>query len=114
VFHPQCKTLQGQLSRISGLDPALPLFDIDQPENRLSTSDAELVDVIHTCGGILGFEKPLGHIDFFPNAGVPVQPGCAPDITGFLADQLLIPLSLIILLLDPQETAVTAGQMSSS
>jgi Lipase len=80
------ETLQGQqLSRISGLDPALPLFDIDEPDNRLSTSDAVLVDIVHTCGGWLGFEKPLGHIDFFPNGGVFVQPGCSPDITGFSA-----------------------------
>ncbi|XP_065351815.1 lipase member H-like [Cloeon dipterum] len=70
------------ISRISGLDPALPLFSIDRPENRLSKDDAELVDIVHTCGGALGFEKPLGHIDFFPNGGVPVQPGCSPDITG--------------------------------
>ncbi|XP_059468539.1 lipase member H-like [Neocloeon triangulifer] len=70
------------IGRISGMDPALPLFDIDRPENRLSIEDAALVDIMHTCGGVLGFEKPLGHIDFFPNGGVPVQPGCSPDITG--------------------------------
>lgn len=25
----------------------------------------------------LGYPWPLGHADFFPNGGVPLQPGCA-------------------------------------
>ena len=34
------------------------------------------VDVIHTDGGNFGFLSPLGHADFYPNGGTPVQPGC--------------------------------------
>lgn len=45
--------------------------------NRLSENDATFVDVIHTDGGVLGFPFPLGHADFFPNGGIPLQPGCA-------------------------------------
>lgn len=66
-----------RVSRISGLDPALPGFEITAgPELRLDPTDAEFVDVIHTCGGVLGFYEPLGHVDFYPNGGVPSQPGC--------------------------------------
>lgn len=67
----------GQIARISGLDPALPGFEVTSgPENRLDPSDAVFVDVIHTCGGVLGFYEPVGHVDFYPNGGVPSQPGC--------------------------------------
>lgn len=45
--------------------------------NRLSENDAKFVDVIHTDGGVLGFPFPLGDADFFPNGGIPLQPGCA-------------------------------------
>lgn len=47
------------------------------PSSRLSASDAKFVDVIHTDGGVLGYPWPLGHADFFPNRGIPLQPGCA-------------------------------------
>ncbi|XP_051156085.1 inactive pancreatic lipase-related protein 1-like isoform X2 [Leptopilina boulardi] len=67
----------GRISRVTGLDPALPGFHIFATEKeRLDPSDANFVDVIHSCGGVLGFLQPLGHIDFYPNAGTAVQPGC--------------------------------------
>lgn len=59
-----------------GLDPALPLYSPASDSERLSSSDAAFVDVIHTDGGILGYPWPLGHADFFPNGGIPLQPGC--------------------------------------
>lgn len=71
-----------KLSRITGLDPALPLFKYDDPANRLDRSDAKFVDVLHTSGGWLGFLKPLGHADFFPNEGIAPQPGCGSDSIG--------------------------------
>lgn len=43
----------------------------------LAPSDAEFVDVIHTDGGVFGFPVSLGHADFFPNGGFPLQPGCS-------------------------------------
>lgn len=42
----------------------------------LVPSDAEFVDVVHTDGGVFGFDSPLGHVDFYPNGGMPFQPGC--------------------------------------
>lgn len=74
----------GKVGRITGLDPARPGFTTDDPSTRLSRNDAEFVDVIHTCAGVLGSEVNLGHADFFPNGGSVNQPGCNPvnDITG--------------------------------
>lgn len=64
---------------ISGLDPARPLFEVPimAPEYRLDKSDAEFVDIIHTCGGVYGYEQSYGHADFYPNNGYPMQPGCS-------------------------------------
>lgn len=75
----------GKLARVTGLDPALPGFHLlALPTGRLDPTDADFVDVIHSCGGVLGFLQPLGHADFYPNAGVAVQPGCCclPEIIG--------------------------------
>ncbi|XP_026470036.1 endothelial lipase-like [Ctenocephalides felis] len=67
----------GKLARITGLDPALPGFRLlSSPDRRLDLTDAEFVDVIHTCGGVLGYWDPIGHADFYPNGGAPSQPGC--------------------------------------
>lgn len=68
-----------KIGRISALDAAGPLFEIPIPvsrNNRLDRSDAEFVDCIHTDGGIFGMVQPIGHVDFYPNGGVPRQPGC--------------------------------------
>lgn len=44
--------------------------------DRLNSEDAVLVVALHTDGGILGYLTAIGNIDFFPNGGIPVQPGC--------------------------------------
>ncbi|OCT71287.1 hypothetical protein XELAEV_18034265mg [Xenopus laevis] len=82
---------QRGIARISGLDPAEPCFQNTPPEVRLDTSDAALVDVIHTDAGPFipdlgfGMSQVIGHLDFFPNGGVHM-PGCpqnmeVPDAT---------------------------------
>ncbi|XP_065157038.1 lipoprotein lipase-like [Atheta coriaria] len=65
-----------KVHRISALDPAAPLFENNPDSMRLSRKDAQIVDVIHTDGGVLGCELPLGHVDFYPNGGKRWQPGC--------------------------------------
>ncbi|XP_050564213.1 lipase member I isoform X1 [Cygnus atratus] len=69
----------GKLGRITGLDPAGPSFTREPPEGRLDRTDAKFVDVIHTDSDVLGFKKPLGTIDFYPNGGMD-QPGCPQTV----------------------------------
>lgn len=80
----------GNLSRITGLDPAGPLFESQDPRARLDQTDAEFVDVIHSNGeniilGGLGSWQPLGHVDFYPNGGR-MQKGCTNIFVGAVSD----------------------------
>ncbi|XP_013142620.1 PREDICTED: lipoprotein lipase-like isoform X2 [Papilio polytes] len=70
--------LDGDVHRITGLDPARPLFELPllPIEFRLDKSDAHYVDIIHTCAGLFGYEDSYGHADFYPNEGTTDQPGC--------------------------------------
>ena len=76
------KFLPTKLGRVSGLDAALALYGSNNTDETLATGDAKMVDVIHTCGGLIGFMAPLGDADFYPNEGVTSQPGCGIDVTG--------------------------------
>ncbi|XP_068154717.1 uncharacterized protein [Drosophila tropicalis] len=78
------------LSRITGLDPAGPLFEAQHPKVRLDSQDAEFVDVIHSNGenlilGGLGSWQPMGHVDYYPNGGR-VQTGCSNLFVGAVTD----------------------------
>lgn len=69
-----------KMGRITGLDPAEPLFAETEPIVRLDKSDAKYVDIIHTdanpfAAGGLGMVKAIGHVDFYPNGGFD-NPGC--------------------------------------
>lgn len=71
--------VQKKIGRITGLDPAGPAFEtpyLKDTDERLDTADANFVDIIHTCAGSLGFLRPIGHADFYPNGGTFRQPGC--------------------------------------
>ncbi|KAJ8983360.1 hypothetical protein NQ317_009273 [Molorchus minor] len=76
--------LGGKVGNIVGLDPAGPLFSVDNIDDRLDPTDALFVQAIHTNGGLLGFRQSLGHADYFPNGGSS-QPGCILDIAGTCA-----------------------------
>ncbi|KAI5644905.1 lipase domain-containing protein [Phthorimaea operculella] len=80
---------KGPIDTITGLDPAFPLFTYGNKDARLDKHDARHVEVIHTCGGYLGFRSPLGHIDFYPNGGTR-QPGCGYDIRVVFSSVLLL------------------------
>lgn len=69
------KYFDGRIGRVTALDPAGPLFFKASPD-ACSPSDAQFVDVIHTDAGVLGELIPRGHVDFYPNRGLPPQPGC--------------------------------------
>ncbi|XP_060516287.1 phospholipase A1-like isoform X3 [Cylas formicarius] len=75
------KQTNGTLDYIVGLDPAGPLFFEQLPDSRLSITDANYVQVIHTDASFLGVNFEIGHIDFWPNGGFN-QPGCDFDIVG--------------------------------
>lgn len=78
------RSFDGQLGRVTGLDPAHPLFNSGD-KDWISPSTAQFVDTIHTAGNTLGQMTPTGHISFYPNGGPPPQPGClALDYTTFI------------------------------
>lgn len=84
------KELNGTISRITGLDPAGPLFEGYPPIARLDPGDAKFVDVIHSNGdsllrGGLGTYEQLGHVDFYPNGGR-MQKGCTNLFIGAFSD----------------------------
>lgn len=72
------------IGRITGLDPAGPLYLLASAENRLASTDAELVVALHTDGGVLGYLGEIGDIDFYANGGTPNQPGCFDFLTSTL------------------------------
>lgn len=66
------------LHSIVALDPAGPLYvDPLDAQVPLSCTDAVNVFVLHTDAGIFGYPWRAGTIDFWPNDGHSVQPGCS-------------------------------------
>ncbi|XP_077987390.1 pancreatic lipase-related protein 2-like [Glandiceps talaboti] len=65
------------IGRISGLDPAGPSFENEDPLVRLDETDAVFVDILHTDTDGSGIKMLSGDADFYPNGGVN-QAGC-PD-----------------------------------
>ncbi|XP_070190067.1 pancreatic lipase-related protein 2-like isoform X2 [Littorina saxatilis] len=73
-----------KIGRITGLDPAAPLFEKFHIRVKLDKTDAAFVDIMHTDAepllkGGLGTVKNIGHVDFWPNGGHDM-PGCSDKI----------------------------------
>ncbi|XP_065069259.1 phospholipase A1-like isoform X4 [Rhopilema esculentum] len=83
------------ISRITGLDPAGPVFAREPSKARLDSTDARFVDVIHTSFlYFVGIKDRSGDIDFYVNGGG-AQPGCGlnkvpPTCSHFRAVELFI------------------------
>ncbi|XP_050350365.1 pancreatic lipase-related protein 2-like [Nymphalis io] len=77
------RELGGRVARVTGLDPAGPLWNLNP--DRLRSSDGVYVEAIHTDGGVLGqgIGSAVADADFFPNGGIS-QPGC---LTSFCHHQ---------------------------
>ncbi|XP_068089784.1 lipoprotein lipase [Hyperolius riggenbachi] len=72
---------KNKVNRITGLDPAGPSFEYAETSITLSPDDAAFVDVVHTYSvgtpdRSIGIQRPVGHIDIYPNGGN-FQPGCS-------------------------------------
>lgn len=78
----------GTVGRVTGLDPALPLFT-PRSEDSLQATAARFVDVIHTDFPVFGDLTPRGSVDFFPNFGRAFQPGCE-EVDLLAASKLLV------------------------
>lgn len=65
----------GRIPVIYALDPAMQLFRYEKAEERVAITDADYLEVIHTSAGTYGYDRPLGHVDFYVNFGSN-QPGC--------------------------------------
>jgi hypothetical protein len=63
-----------KFGKVIGLDPAGPLFDINNTATRINPDSATYVECIYT-GYPLGIRAPLCQADFFINKGSQ-QPGC--------------------------------------
>ncbi|XP_068632655.1 pancreatic triacylglycerol lipase-like [Battus philenor] len=68
----------GKLERITGLDPALPLFATADVKRKIDPSDAKTVDILHTNSLQKGKLEISGQADFYANGGTN-QPGCKAD-----------------------------------
>jgi hypothetical protein len=65
-----------RLGRVTGMDPAGPLFETSNDKTvGINPTAATFVDILHTDAGELGATRDLGHIDFYPTGGKN-QPGC--------------------------------------
>lgn len=71
--------------RISALDPAFPGF-YGLFLKHITHDDAEFVDIIHTDAWRYGAPEDSGTVDFWPNGGKSLQPGCPPRGFKMLTD----------------------------
>lgn len=87
----------GRVNTIIGLDPAGPLFAVNNPNNRLASGDALYVEVIHTDTNQFGIGDPIGDVDFYPNGGTNM-PGCLSKFVenlNFRLNEVVLRLNLL-------------------
>nr|XP_049702017.1 pancreatic triacylglycerol lipase isoform X1 [Helicoverpa armigera]XP_049702019.1 pancreatic triacylglycerol lipase isoform X3 [Helicoverpa armigera] len=89
------RELGGKVARVTGLDPAGPLWNLNS--NRISPNDAVYVEAIHTDGGYLvgglGIGSDVADADFYVNGGVD-QPGCQTHVCSHMRSYRLFDASV--------------------
>ncbi|XP_011697490.1 PREDICTED: phospholipase A1-like [Wasmannia auropunctata] len=70
------KSGYGKIPLLIGADPAVPLFELQNCENRFCKKDAERVIALHTSA--FGLQISLGHLNLWFNNGL-VQPACGDN-----------------------------------
>ncbi|OXA44689.1 putative endothelial lipase [Folsomia candida] len=97
-----------KLPRITGLDPAGPLYYPSHPDWNIDKSDASFVDIYHSNAGFYGESTLGGHVDFILNNGH-AQPEC-----NVITDLLTCSHSFsVYLFADSFKNAYVACQCSS-
>ncbi|XP_045485483.1 pancreatic triacylglycerol lipase [Pieris rapae] len=78
VGHAGRQTIKKNKSvgRITGLDPAGPLYDGPTLLHPLRETDASFVVGIHSDPVVYGTSQNVGHVDIWLNCGMKHQPGC--------------------------------------
>lgn len=75
-----------KLRRITALDPAFPPFYPGLFFKPLNKKDADFVQIIHTDAWLYGAPVSTGTVDFWPNNGKTLQPGCPKRNYKMLTD----------------------------
>lgn len=84
IFEEKNATVTTVCFRITGLDPAYPLYYGTADNKELYKNDAARVDIIHSDKGICGGPTSTGHVDFYPNGGTRPQPMCVSSLPPWL------------------------------
>ncbi|XP_044732361.1 lipase member H-A-like [Chrysoperla carnea] len=87
------KATNQKFARITGLDPALPLYATLSfvREWILDVGDAHFVDIIHTNAGVFGKIENTGDVDFYVNGGS-AQPMCSNQSSPRLCSHFMAPV----------------------
>lgn len=71
--------------RLTGLSPTDLFITNGLTIGRLSATDAQFVETVHTEGNSIGDHDSRGHVAFFPNGGM-TQPFCQQTLPGNRAE----------------------------
>ncbi|XP_049880939.1 pancreatic triacylglycerol lipase-like [Pectinophora gossypiella] len=61
------RQVNGEIPHIIALDPSL--IGWSHHPDKLNADDAPVVEVVHATSGTMGYDYPLGDLDFYPNGG---------------------------------------------
>ncbi|CAK1549406.1 unnamed protein product [Leptosia nina] len=74
------------IGRITGLDPAGPLYTGPISIEGLRKGDATFVDIVHSNPGLYGTSDSDGDVDIWTNCDMLRQPGCPNKTSNFFSE----------------------------